>query len=145
MSYYNCHNFEVYVFDYRYCTTTPEVPRRQTTDCINESTTQVQALLDGFSMCCYDCFLYWHRKDVNSSPPGQNGRLFADNIFWCIFMSKKFCILVIKFVPEGPLDNNPALAQIMAWCWIGDKPLSEPMMTCFTNAYMGTRGRWVNA
>ena len=30
---------------------------------------------------------------VNSSPPGQNGRHFADNIFSCIFTNEKFCIL----------------------------------------------------
>ena len=49
---------------------------------------------------------------INSSPPGQNGRLFADNIFKCIFVNEKFHILIkisLKFVPEGPIDNNPAL------------------------------------
>ena len=30
----------------------------------------------------------------------------------------------------------PALVQIMAWRWIGDKPLSEAMLTWFTDAYM---------
>ena len=49
---------------------------------------------------------------VNSSPPGQNGRHFADGIFRCIFMNEKFCILIeisLKFVPKSPIDNNPAL------------------------------------
>ena len=33
----------------------------------------------------------------------------------------------------------------MAWCQKGDKPLSGPMLTRFTDAYIcGTRGRWVN-
>ena len=30
----------------------------------------------------------------------------------CIFMNEKFCILFkfsLKFVPKGPIDNNPAL------------------------------------
>ena len=43
------------------------------------------------------------------------------------------CILIkisLKFVPKGPIDNNPALVQI------GNKPLSEPMLTRFTDAYM---------
>ena len=51
-------------------------------------------------------------KVLNSSPPVQNGRNFADNIFRCIFLNKKFCILIkisLKFVPKGPTDNNPAL------------------------------------
>ena len=30
---------------------------------------------------------------VNSSPPGQNGRHFADDVFRCIFLNEKFCIL----------------------------------------------------
>ena len=34
----------------------------------------------------------------------------------------------LKFVPKGPIDNNPELIQIMAWRQPGDKPLSEPMM-----------------
>ena len=42
----------------------------------------------------------------------------------------------LKFVPKGPINNIPALVRIMAWRWTGDKPLSEPMMTQFNNAYM---------
>ena len=30
---------------------------------------------------------------LNSSPPGQNGRHFADDIIQCTLMNKKFCIL----------------------------------------------------
>ena len=76
---------------------------------------------------------------VNSSPPGQNGCIFADDIFRCIFMNEKFCILnkiSLKVVPNGPIDNNPALVQVMAWRRIDDKPLSESMLTWFTDAYM---------
>ena len=77
--------------------------------------------------------------DINSSPPGQNGRHFADDIFKCMFVNEKFCILnrlSLKFVPKGLINNIPALVQIMAWCRSGDKPLSEPMLTHFTDAYM---------
>ena len=48
----------------------------------------------------------------NSSPPGQNGRHFANDIFMCIFVNEKLCILItisLNFLPEGPIDNNPAL------------------------------------
>ena len=31
---------------------------------------------------------------LNSSPPGQNGRHFADDIFRCNFVNEKFCILI---------------------------------------------------
>ena len=32
------------------------------------------------------------------------------------------------FIPKDVIDNKPELVQIMAWRWIGDKPLFEPMM-----------------
>ena len=31
---------------------------------------------------------------VLNSPPGENGRHFADDIFWCIFLNEIFCILL---------------------------------------------------
>ena len=34
----------------------------------------------------------------------------------------------LKFVPSGPINNIPALVQIMAWHWPGYKPLSKAMM-----------------
>ena len=54
-------------------------------------------------------------------------------------MSEKFCILIqmsLKFVPKGPIDQKSVLVQVMAWRRTGDKPLSEPMLTQFTDAYM---------
>ena len=41
----------------------------------------------------------------------------------------------LKFVPDGPIDNIPALVQIMAWRRLGDKPLFDPMMA-YTDTYM---------
>ena len=48
---------------------------------------------------------------MNSSPHGQNGCHFADNIFRCNFVNENFGILIkilLKFVPKGPIDENPA-------------------------------------
>ena len=47
------------------------------------------------------------------------------------FLNEKFYFLfqISLFVPEGPFDNKWALVQLMAWRWIGNKPLLEPMMT----------------
>ena len=76
---------------------------------------------------------------LKSSSLHKNGRLFADDIFRCIIVNEKFCSLVkmsLKFVPKGAIDNNPALVQKMACRRISDKPLSEPMLTRFTDAYM---------
>ena len=44
-------------------------------------------------------------------PPGQNGR-HLPYIFERIFLDEKIRILIkisLKFVPKGPIDNNPAL------------------------------------
>ena len=88
-------------------------------------------------------------RPTYNSPPEQNGRHFADDILRCIFVNGKDCILIkisLKFVPKGPIDNNHALVWIMAWRWIGDKPLSEPVLTRFTEAHIcGTRGEWFNS
>ena len=40
------------------------------------------------------------------------GRHFADDIFKCIFVNEKFCILIkisSKIVPKDLIDNTPAL------------------------------------
>ena len=37
--------------------------------------------------------------------------------------------------PKGPIDKKAALVQAMAWRWTRDKPLSELMLTQFTDAY----------
>ena len=70
---------------------------------------------------------FGQQKWFNSSSPRQNGRPFADDIFRCIFVNEKFCIWIkisLKLIPKGPIGNNPALVQIMAWRRIGDKPFS---------------------
>ena len=88
------------------------------------------------------------RIKFNSSALKQSRRHFADDIFKCIFLNEKFCILIkisLKFVPKGHIDYKAALAYVMAWHRIGDKPLSESMLTWFTDAYIcGTRRLWVN-
>ena len=63
----------------------------------------------------------------------------AHNNFKCIFLNENDKILIrisLKFVSKSPIDNKAALIQVMAWHRAGDKPLSEPMLTWFTNAYM---------
>ena len=65
--------------------------------------------------------------------------ILADNIFKWIFLNEKFCISIwisLKFVPKGPINDSTALVQVMAWRQTGDKPLSEPMLTQFTEAYI---------
>ena len=65
--------------------------------------------------------------------------ILVDDIFKCIFLSENDRISIkisLKFVPRSPIDIKPALIKVMAWRRIGDKPLPEPMMAQFTDAYM---------
>ena len=74
---------------------------------------------------------------INSSSPEQNGRHFAADTFKCIFVNENlFFQISLKFVPKGPINNKPALVQLMAWRQTGDMPLPEPMLTQFSDAYM---------
>ena len=73
----------------------------------------------------------WIRIFLNTLRPRQNGHHFADDIFKCIFLNENVWIPIkisLKFVPKIPINNIPALVQIMAWRWQGDKPLSEPVL-----------------
>ena len=48
----------------------------------------------------------------NSSPPGQNGHHFANDIFNYVFLNENVWISIkisLKFVPKGPIDNNIGL------------------------------------
>ena len=63
--------------------------------------------------------------------------ILADDIFKCIFLNENDKIkMSLKLVPRSPIDNKSALVRVMAWRRTGDKPLPEPMMTQFTDAYM---------
>ena len=44
---------------------------------------------------------------------------------------------------KGPINNIPALVQIMAWRRPGDKRLSEPMMVSLLTHICVTRSQWV--
>ena len=76
----------------------------------------------------------------------ENGRPFPDDIFKCIFLNEDIWISIefsLKFVPKGPIDNIPALVQLMAWRRPGDKPLSEPMMVVLSTHICVTQPQWV--
>ena len=69
--------------------------------------------------------------ELNTLRARQNGRRLADDTFKSIFLNENARISIkisLNFVPKGPIANNPAVVQIMAWRRSGNKPLSEPMM-----------------
>ena len=84
---------------------------------------------------------------INTLRPRQNGLNFPDDTFNRIFLNKNVSILIkisLKFVPMCPIDNIPALFQLMAWHRPGDKPLSEPVMVSLLTHICVTRPQWVN-
>ena len=83
---------------------------------------------------------------VNTLEPRANGRHFPDYVFKCIFLNRNLWISIkisLKLVPGGPINNIPALVQIMAGRRPGDKPLSEPMMFSLLTHICVTRPQWV--
>ena len=75
----------------------------------------------------------------------QNGRHFPDDIFKWILLNENVWISIkisLKFVPMGPMNNITALVQIMVWCRLGDKPLSEPMMFNLLTHICVTQPQW---
>ena len=84
----------------------------------------------------------------NSSPPGQNGRHFADDTFKCIFFNENVRISIkisLKFVPKGLNDNKAALVGVMAWSdrrqaitWTN----ADPVQRCIYAALSEWRLEW---
>ena len=84
---------------------------------------------------------------LNTLRPRQDGRRFPDDTFERIFLKENVIILIkisLKFVHNGPINNIPALVQIMAWRRPGDKPLSESMMVRLATHICVTPPQWVN-
>ena len=78
--------------------------------------------------------------------PRRNGQYFANDIFKRIFFNENVWNSInnsLKFVSKGPINNIPALIQVMTWCGPGDKPLSEPMMVSLPTHECVTRPQWV--
>ena len=75
--------------------------------------------------------LLWYSNTLR-----RNKRHFADDIFKCILLNENVLISIkisLKFTPKGPINNIPALLQVMAWrrpaiIWTNDDN--------FTVAYM---------
>ena len=88
-----------------------------------------------------------HQGMINTLRLRQNGRRFTDDTFKRLFLNEKVRISIkisSKLVPKGPINNNPALVQIMAWRWSGDRPLSEPMIVSLLTHICVTQPQWVN-
>ena len=97
---------------------------------------------DGDSVYSYAATLHSNGLQINSSALENDCRV-GDDIFKCIAANENVWLLIeisLKFVPKTVIDNNPALIEIIARHRIDGKPLSEPMLTQFTDAYMRDYG-----
>ena len=77
----------------------------------------------------------------------QDGCHFPDNNLKLIFVNENLLILnkiSFQIVPRCPINNIPALGQIMAWRRPGAKPLSAPMIHNLLTHICVTRPQWVN-
>ena len=107
--------------------------------------------LEGSFCCCLEINSSTHGgcgNNFNTLRPRQDGLHFPDDIFKWIFLNENVWILInisLKFVPRGPINNIPALVQVMAWRRPGDKPLSEPMMARLPTHICVTQPQWVNS
>ena len=91
------------------------------------------------------CFASITHLHSNTLRRRQNGHHFADDTFNRIFLHENVRISIkisLKFAPKGPINNIPALVQIMAWRHPGDKPLSEPMLVSLLMHICVTRPQW---
>ena len=65
------------------------------------------------------------------------------NSFYC----KEIVLFIqisLKIVSKGPICSEPALVQIMAWHWVGNKPLSDQWWPGLLMHKCITQSKWVN-
>ena len=81
--------------------------------------------------------IHWDRdKSAAIFQTTFSNTFFNDNIWILITIS-------LTFVALGPINNISALAQKMAWCRPGVKPLSAPMMFWLPTHKCVIRPQWV--
>ena len=113
---------------------------------LNQST-NIFTLKNAFENVFSGHFVCSRPQCVNTSRLRQNGCQFADGTFKCIFLNKNVLISIemsLNFVPKGPINNIPALVQILALCWPVDKPLSESLIVRLLMHIFVTQPQWVN-
>ena len=101
---------------------------------------------------------------VNTLRSRQNGRHFADDTFKRIFLNENVTISIkisLKFVPKRPINNIPALVQIMAgadqatshylnqwwldyWCIYASLGLNELIKGAPENIFVKVSHHWMD-
>ena len=110
------------------------VLRWMTMDLTDEKSTLVQVMAWCSQATNHYLIQCWPRS---MSPYGVSRPQWVNSTIFPTPFSKAFSWMKMyeflwkisqNFVPLSPINNNPALVQIMAWRRPGDKPLSEPIM-----------------
>ena len=98
-----------------------------------------------YAPACYHRVVALDRTSINTLRPRQNGchvTTFSNRLHWMkrvIFKSK----FLWSFVPDGPIINNAALVQIMAWRRSNYMLLSVPVVAQYIGVYM-LYSAWIN-
>ena len=67
--------------------------------------------------------------------------LYIEFNYHFLTSQKKIPLLLNRSVLKGPIVNESSLVQVMPWCLIDDKPLSDSMLTKMSDSiYMATPG-----
>ena len=91
---------------------------------------------------------YHKYRYLTTLRPRQNGRHFPHDNFKRIFLNENAWVSInisLKFVAKGPVNNIPALVQIMAWRRPGNKPLSKPVVVSLLTHICVTWPHWVDS
>ena len=85
----------------------------------NTFTNSIRKLIGSKKVALYLSFKYLTKRPgasfINTLRPRQNGRRFAEDTFKRIFLNENVTISIkisLKFVPKGPINNNPRLASM---------------------------------
>ena len=85
-----------------------------------------------------------HQWPLTHLPLDKMAAILADDILKCILLNENDRIQIkisLKFVPMSPIDNKPALVQVMSKRRIGPKPL--PKLIDLLTPISSTREKWV--
>ena len=74
---------------------------------------------------------------INVTQTRRTNLTHCKRYFQIDFLVKElyFDFSLTEIVPKHPINNKPTMVQTMAWRRIDHKPLSEPMVTHFPDAY----------
>ena len=98
--------------------------------------------------CCLWCYVHSGLNELTHGGWHKMATVFTDETFKRISLNENVKISIeisLKFVSKGPINNIPALVQIMAWRRPGNKQLSETMLVSLLMHICITQPQWVNA